>query len=125
MAMREYHNPVVNLQSTQFNDQTRELKRLNETMDQLKSQQKDLLKLDSLSKMELAPVGKEAYIELMKGKMQDPILALLQRSNIALSTFNIADELNQDADVVFAILSYLEQITPIRQTTDMKWKYEG
>lgn len=75
--------------------------------------------------MELAPLGKDAYTELMKGKVQNPILALLQRSNIALSTFNIADALNQDADVIFAILSYLEQISLIHQTKDMKWTYQN
>ncbi|MHA1583879.1 MAG: toxin-antitoxin system HicB family antitoxin [Promethearchaeota archaeon] len=123
-GMREYLNPVIINSGVQYSEQVQEMKRLNIQMEDLKQKQKDLLKLDSMSKMDLAPLGKEAYTEMMEGKVQDPILRILKRSNIPLSTFNIADELNQDADIIFSILAYLEQTQSIRQTEDMKWIFE-
>lgn len=54
-------------------------------------------------------------------KVQDAILSILTKFSPA-SEYFIAKEINEDTDIVFAILSYLSSIKRVKQTKEYKWE---
>lgn len=92
----------------------KEIELITKKIQEINSAQEEILLSQSAQRYKLADFGKNEQ------KIQEKINEFLQKRKIPQSEIIIADEIGEDPDVVFVILSYLEKINQV-EMIDQKW----
>ena len=92
----------------------KEIELITKKIQEINSAQEEILLSQRAQRYKLADYGKN------EPKIQEKINEFLQKRKIPQSEIIIADEIGEDPDVVFVILSYLEKINQV-EMIDQKW----
>lgn len=92
----------------------KEIELITKKIQEINSAQEEILLSQRAQRYKLADYGKN------EPKIQEKIIEFLQKRKIPTSEIIIADEILEDPDVVFVILSYLEKINQV-EMIDQKW----
>jgi nucleoside-triphosphatase THEP1 len=92
----------------------KEIELITKKIQEINSAQEEILLSQRAQRYKLADFGKN------EPKIQEKINEFLQKRKIPQSEIIIADEIGEDPDVVFVILSYLEKINQV-EMIDQKW----